>query len=150
MGDGVLIYFGYPQAHEDDAERAVMAGIELQRELDRFGEQVRSDYDLTLAGRVAIEAGRVTDPDDQAWMDDRLTAHPWACFEQKLVLTNEDALWALPRYSIVCTSTLLSRSPKLMDEYRSKGRLWDIDTGHDLMITEPKAVADMLLSLATR
>ena len=29
MGDGVLIYFGYPQAHEDDAERAVRAGLEM-------------------------------------------------------------------------------------------------------------------------
>ena len=27
MGDGVLVYFGYPQAHEDDAERAVRAGL---------------------------------------------------------------------------------------------------------------------------
>jgi class 3 adenylate cyclase len=29
MGDGVLVYFGYPQAHEDDAERAVRSGLEL-------------------------------------------------------------------------------------------------------------------------
>ena len=29
MGDGVLVYFGYPQAHEDDAERAVRAGLKL-------------------------------------------------------------------------------------------------------------------------
>jgi class 3 adenylate cyclase len=29
MGDGVLVYFGYPQAHEDDAERALRAGLEL-------------------------------------------------------------------------------------------------------------------------
>ena len=29
MGDGVLVYFGYAQAHEDDAERAVRAGLEL-------------------------------------------------------------------------------------------------------------------------
>jgi class 3 adenylate cyclase len=29
MGDGVLIYFGYPAAHEDDAERAVRAGLAL-------------------------------------------------------------------------------------------------------------------------
>jgi class 3 adenylate cyclase len=29
LGDGVLVYFGYPQAHEDDAERAVLAGLEL-------------------------------------------------------------------------------------------------------------------------
>jgi class 3 adenylate cyclase len=29
MGDGILVYFGYPRAHEDDAERAVRAGLEL-------------------------------------------------------------------------------------------------------------------------
>src|SRR5262249_38569419 len=29
LGDGVLVYFGYPQAHEDDAERSVRAGLEL-------------------------------------------------------------------------------------------------------------------------
>jgi class 3 adenylate cyclase len=29
MGDGVLVYFGYPQAHEDDAERALRAGLKL-------------------------------------------------------------------------------------------------------------------------
>jgi class 3 adenylate cyclase len=29
LGDGVLVYFGYPQAHEDDAERAVRAGLQL-------------------------------------------------------------------------------------------------------------------------
>jgi len=29
MGDGALVYFGYPEAHEDDAERAVRAGLEL-------------------------------------------------------------------------------------------------------------------------
>src|ERR1700722_2884639 len=34
MGDGVLVYFGYPQAHEDDAERAVRAGLELVAGVD--------------------------------------------------------------------------------------------------------------------
>ena len=33
MGDGVPVYFGYPQAHEDDAERAVRAGLELIQRL---------------------------------------------------------------------------------------------------------------------
>ena len=36
MGDGVLVYFGYPQAHEDDAERAVRAGLELDRSSERI------------------------------------------------------------------------------------------------------------------
>ena len=43
----------------------------------------------------------VTDPDDLAWMAERLTGHPWACFEQPLVLTNEPALWAIPQYHVV-------------------------------------------------
>ena len=35
-----------------------------------------------------------------------------------------------------------------MGKARAAGRLWDIDTGHDLMITEPRAVADALLKVA--
>jgi len=90
----------------------------------------------------------VTDPDDIAWMTERLTAHPWVCFEQKLRLTNEAALWAIPQFHIVCTSTLATRDPELMEKARADGRLWDIDTGHDLMITEPEAVAKALLEVA--
>jgi len=54
MGDGVLVYFGYPQAHEDDAERAVRAGlavIEAVRRLD-----VRSPK---LQARIGIATGLV-------------------------------------------------------------------------------------------
>ncbi len=90
----------------------------------------------------------VTDPDDLAWMADRLSGHPWRCFEQPLVLTNEAALWAIPQYHIVCTSTLETRDRALMDRARAEGRLWDIDTGHDLMITEPEAVAEALQEVA--
>lgn len=90
----------------------------------------------------------VTDPDDLAWMAGRLTGHPWRCFEQPLKLTNEEAFGAIPQYHIVCTSTLATRNPELMDEARAARRLWDIDTGHDLMITEPQAVADALLEIA--
>ncbi len=101
----------------------------------------------------APEAGLfygVTDPDDVAWMADRLTGHPWKSFEQPLDLTNEDALWAIPQYHIVCTSTLATRDPLLMERARSEGRLWDIDTGHDLMLTEPGAVASALLQVAAK
>jgi len=90
----------------------------------------------------------VTDPDDLAWMAQRLTGHPWRCFEQPLKLTNEAALWAIPQYHIVCTSTLETRDPDLVAGARAQGRLWAIDTGHDLMITEPVAVAEALLAVA--
>ena len=91
----------------------------------------------------------VTDPDDIAWMQQRLTPHPWRCFEQKLELTNEQALWSIPRYHIVCTSTLATRDPKLIEAARAEDRLWDIDTGHDLMISEPQTVANALLEVAS-
>jgi pimeloyl-ACP methyl ester carboxylesterase len=90
----------------------------------------------------------VTDPDVVAWMDERLTGHPWQCFAQPLAVTNEDELWAIPEYHIVCTSTLATRDPDLMEQARAAGRLWDIDTGHDLMLTEPKWVADTLEAVA--
>jgi pimeloyl-ACP methyl ester carboxylesterase len=89
----------------------------------------------------------VTDPEDVAWMADRLAAHPWKCFEQPLRLTDEAALWAIPQYHIVCTSTLPTRDPVQVARARGEGRLWDIDTGHDLMITEPKAVTDALIEV---
>jgi len=77
-----------------------------------------------------------------------LTAHPWQCFEQKLVLNDEDALAAIPQYHVVCTSTIPTREPARIERARAEGRLWDIDTGHDLMITEPEAVAEALLEIA--
>ena len=65
------------------------------------------------------------------------TPQPWACFEEKLELVHEDELAAIPQFHIVCTSTLATRDPELMEDARRRGRLWDVDTGHDLMITEP-------------
>jgi class 3 adenylate cyclase/predicted ATPase len=54
MGDGVLVYFGYPQAHEDDAERAVRAGLDV---IDAVG---RLDVgSVKLQGRVGIATGLV-------------------------------------------------------------------------------------------
>jgi pimeloyl-ACP methyl ester carboxylesterase len=90
----------------------------------------------------------VTDPSDLAWMSERLTGHPWKCFEQPLALHNQEALWAIPQYHIVCTSTLATRDANQMTRARAEGRLWDIDTGHDLMITEPEKTAAALLQVA--
>jgi class 3 adenylate cyclase len=53
MGDGVLAYFGYPQAHEDDAERAVRAGLELSGALARLNTRT------SLHTRIGIATGLV-------------------------------------------------------------------------------------------
>jgi class 3 adenylate cyclase len=53
MGDGVLVYFGYPQAHEDDSERAVRAGLELVAAVAALKSPV------SLQTRVGIATGLV-------------------------------------------------------------------------------------------
>jgi class 3 adenylate cyclase len=53
MGDGVLVYFGYPQAHEDDAERAVRASLELVAAVGALKTQA------PLQTRVGIATGLV-------------------------------------------------------------------------------------------
>src|SRR2546422_5101344 len=55
MGDGILAYFGYPQAHEDEAERAVRAGLDL---VARVGQLVLPSGD-PLQVRVGIATGTV-------------------------------------------------------------------------------------------
>src|SRR6201993_5053797 len=54
MGDGVLVYFGYPQAHEDDAERAVRAGLGAIDAVSRLDVQ-----SVRLQARVGIATGLV-------------------------------------------------------------------------------------------
>jgi pimeloyl-ACP methyl ester carboxylesterase len=112
-----------------------------------YGQTVDGVELVLLPGPGAGALYGVTHPDDLAWMEERLTAHPWKCFEQPLKLTNEPAFNALPKYHIVCTSTLATRDEDLMRAAREAGRLWDIDTGHDLMITEPQAVTNALLEI---
>ena len=55
MGDGVLIYFGYPRAHEDDAERAIRAALAIVRDL----ASLPSHPDAPLRGRIGIATGLV-------------------------------------------------------------------------------------------
>lgn len=56
LGDGVLAYFGYPVAHEDDARRAVRAALEILDGLTRTGRVARG---VTLQARVGVHTGPV-------------------------------------------------------------------------------------------
>ncbi|WP_395329005.1 alpha/beta hydrolase [Novosphingobium sp. BL-8H] len=85
----------------------------------------------------------VTDPELGAWTDARLTRQPWKCFAQNIAFTNESAMRAIPESHLICTSTIPGRDMALLTE-RSQGRVWDIDTGHDLMLTEPEWVTERL------
>ena len=59
MGDGVLVYFGYPQAHEDDAVRAIHAGLAVVRAVKRLGKRILAAHGGRLRARVDIATGVV-------------------------------------------------------------------------------------------
>jgi class 3 adenylate cyclase/predicted negative regulator of RcsB-dependent stress response len=54
MGDGVLIYFGYPEAHEDDAERAVRAGLAVVDAVARLATPERLNVRLGIASGLVV------------------------------------------------------------------------------------------------
>jgi class 3 adenylate cyclase len=59
MGDAVLAFFGAPQAHEDDPQRAVLAGLGIVNGIRPFCNRFADDYDLEFNVRVGINTGPV-------------------------------------------------------------------------------------------
>ena len=57
LGDGLLVYFGYPNAHEDDAERAVRAGLDVVSALEDLNPQLEDG--VSLAVRIGVHTGPV-------------------------------------------------------------------------------------------
>jgi class 3 adenylate cyclase/tetratricopeptide (TPR) repeat protein len=57
MGDAILALFGAPLAHEDDAERAVRAGLEILEAAAAYGQTVRATYGVDFDVRVGIHSG---------------------------------------------------------------------------------------------
>lgn len=89
----------------------------------------------------------VTDPDRMAWMAPRLAPHPWKCFEQKLHLPNAAAIAKIPQTYIVCSERMRIMARQAFANAED-ARLWEIESGHDLMIIKPEALTEMLLRLA--
>jgi len=59
LGDGLLVYFGYPSAHEDDAQRAIYAGLDMLAALAGLNRRLGQSYDVRLQARVGIHTGLV-------------------------------------------------------------------------------------------
>jgi TOMM system kinase/cyclase fusion protein len=59
LGDGLLVYFGHPTAHEDDAERGVRAGRAILRGLAALTPRVEAEHGVAIAARVGIHTGPV-------------------------------------------------------------------------------------------
>ncbi len=59
MGDGILVYFGYPRAHEDEAERSVRAGLDIVEATAELNAAVPRPCGVELAVRIGIATGPV-------------------------------------------------------------------------------------------
>lgn len=59
MGDSILAFFGAPIAHEDDARRAILAGLEIIKNIQPFREEISQKYNLYFDVRVGINTGLV-------------------------------------------------------------------------------------------
>jgi pimeloyl-ACP methyl ester carboxylesterase len=138
-GHRVYLDAAYPRDGESLHEHAfAMIDMTRQTMYTERGVELVMKPDPSHAGFFGIH-----DPALAQWTNDRLTPQPWACFAQKLALRDEARMRAIPESHLICTSTLPGRDMQLIAE-RAQGRVWDIDTGHDLMITEPDWVAEKL------
>lgn len=59
QGDGLLVYFGYPRAHEDDARRAVLTGLDLLTAISLLNVRLRREKSVELASRIGVHTGLV-------------------------------------------------------------------------------------------
>jgi class 3 adenylate cyclase/predicted ATPase len=59
LGDGLLVYCGYPRAHEDDAQRAVHTGLGIVEAMGTLNSRLQAEYGVALAVRLGIHTGPV-------------------------------------------------------------------------------------------
>ena len=64
-GDGLLVVFGHPHAHEDDVYRAVQAGVEIIRQVGKLSEQAKRRFVASIDVRVGVHRGLVYLDDNQ-------------------------------------------------------------------------------------
>ena len=89
----------------------------------------------------------VTDPDLVNWLQDNLTDHPLATFEEPVALDDDDP-YPVPGSFALCTARGRGRSGPARNAERVRKLGWpvtEIETGHDLMVTEPQQTADFLM-----
>jgi pimeloyl-ACP methyl ester carboxylesterase len=141
---GQLVYLD-ASIPEDGESLAILSPVLMERA--HSGARVVDGVELVLWPEdYPPEFFGINDPMSAAWARERLTPHPWRTFQQPIRLNNGEAVKKIPRTNINCTETLRIRPVERRQRAFEADRVFEIDTGHDLMITEPQAVADILLS----
>ena len=59
LGDGLLVYFGYPVAHEEDAQRAIHTGLGIVAAIQTLNNRLEQEKSIKLAIRLGIHTGLV-------------------------------------------------------------------------------------------
>ena len=148
LGDGILVYFGYPQAHEDDAERAARAGLAVVQAVKRLSAPLRARYGIELAARVGLHSGVVVigDIGDAQRRETlalgeapNLAAHIQARAPAQAVVASEDTARLLP--------ARLQREPLPEAMSRPDGRplgLWRIVGHHDGLAFEARVTRPLV------
>jgi pimeloyl-ACP methyl ester carboxylesterase len=135
-------------AHPRNGESLADVAVQIMAICKQWVREIEGVELVTWPDTLQPEFFGVTDPVDIAWMRPRLQQHPWKCYTNKLRLQNEAAVRSLPRTDINCTARLREFDDRRKAELLQASRAWDIDTGHDIMITEPEKLTQMLLRLA--
>ena len=144
-----LVYLDAPHPRSGEALIDTMPSAE---ERLMQGVEVLDGVPLTLFPNpetLAVVYG-LTDPVDAEWAMQYLTPHPLACFVEPLELADEAAFLNIPRASIDCANTLSLRTSTLIERIETCNPRYVFDTGHDLMITEPRKLADILIEVVRR
>jgi class 3 adenylate cyclase len=94
LGDGLMALFGYPVAQENDAERAVRAGLSIQRALAELNRKNAGSGKPALAARIAVESGPVVvDAAGEIFGDvPNIAARAQALAEPAVVVTGRGSL----------------------------------------------------------
>ena len=79
LGDGILAYFGYPSAHEDDARRAIQAGLGVIEAMTAIRERFLQETGVCVDVRVGIHTGLVVVGDLHEQIRPRVLCDRWKC-----------------------------------------------------------------------
>ncbi|MCB2077540.1 MAG: alpha/beta fold hydrolase [Novosphingobium sp.] len=141
-----LVFLDGPHPQDGESLDDVSPGMR-----ERLEPQLREVDGVPLClfpNRETLGVYGIVDPADEDWAMQHLTPHPWKCFIERLALSDPDAPNRIPRTSINCLASGTQDDAKLVARTRLADRCFEIDTGHDLMISEPRATADLLLEVA--
>ena len=134
-------------AHPRNGESLADVAVQIMAICESWVRDVDGVELVTWPDTLAPEFFGVTDPADIAWMKTRLQQHPWKCYTQKLWLRDEAAVRRIRRTEINCAARVREFDDRTKAELLQADRAWEIDTGHDVMITEPGRLAEILLGL---